>query len=149
MLDRLETMKKYTFKGTYVSLVGAENFLKKVEEWGGNVPDALVRVLQRTAEKPAEEMQNYMSGHIRTGDTYRSFTNRIERVDANFINYYLGYDMKKGGLPALFLDVGTPKIKPSFFIYYAKKNHEYELMQVMWDEMDKIGRELLAKLDKV
>ena len=79
-------------------------------------------------------------------------------------NYKVGFELKKGalaGLPALFLDLGTrphnvtrkifggkgptgdrkvkaPYIKPTYFVYYAFKNSENDMMRASQKAMKEI-----------
>lgn len=50
----------------------------------------------------------------------------------------LGFDVRKGGLPALFLDIGTPTQKPFFFIYYAVENNLTKVHAIQKEELMKI-----------
>lgn len=49
---------------------------------------------------------------------------------------------KDGGLNALFLDVGTPKIKPTFFIYKAVERNMGQIHEIQRQELLKIIEEL-------
>lgn len=60
----------------------------------------------------------------------------VSEEDCLFFEY--GFEVAKGGLPALFLDIGTPKIKPSFFIYYAVENNMSKIHAIQKEELTKI-----------
>lgn len=60
----------------------------------------------------------------------------VSEEDCLYFEY--GFDAKKGGLPALFLDIGTPKIKPTFFIYYAVERNLARIHQIQREELTKI-----------
>lgn len=64
----------------------------------------------------------------------------VSEEDCLYFEY--GFDAKKGGLPALFLDIGTPKIKPSFFIYYAVENNMKKIHEIQMQELSRIVKEL-------
>ena len=60
----------------------------------------------------------------------------VSEEDCLYFEY--GFDANDGGLPALFLDVGTPKIKPTFFIYYAVENNLKRIHEIQKEELTKI-----------
>lgn len=60
----------------------------------------------------------------------------VSEEDCLYFEY--GFDAKNGGLPALFLDIGTPKIKPTFFIYYAVENNLKAIHEIQKAELTKI-----------
>lgn len=60
----------------------------------------------------------------------------VSEEDCLYFEY--GFDAKNGGLPALFLDIGTPKTKPSFFIYYAVENNMARIHAIQKEELLKI-----------
>lgn len=64
----------------------------------------------------------------------------VSEDDCLYFEY--GFDAENGGLPALFLDIGTPKIKPSFFIYYAVENNMKQIHDIQMGELRKILKEL-------
>lgn len=60
----------------------------------------------------------------------------VSESDCLFFEY--GFEVEKGGLPALFLDIGTPKIKPTFFIYYAIERNYSTIHAIQRAELMKI-----------
>lgn len=60
----------------------------------------------------------------------------VSEEDCLYFEY--GFDANDGGLPALFLDIGTPKIKPTFFIYYAVENNLKRIHEIQKEELTKI-----------
>lgn len=60
----------------------------------------------------------------------------VSEEDCLYFEY--GFDPEKGGLPALFLDVGTPKIKPTFFIYYAVERNLGQIHEIQRQELLRI-----------
>lgn len=110
--------------GVSLDFYGFQELLEKITNAGGNLEDALSRSLQASAKPIENDLREFMSKHHQTGETIGSFQNihSVDRV-GGYVYYKLGFDKKKGGLPALYLDIGTPTIKPSFFVYYAFKNN--------------------------
>ena len=109
-----------------IEFFGTSELLKKIEKAGGNVEKACEEALRRSVEKPKQEMLDFIRtlpfetkhGHHPTGQTESSFTEEIKTENGK-IFCEVGFSIRKGGLAALFLNLGTPKIRPSFFIENA------------------------------
>lgn len=126
------------FKGTsykqnsLVSYYGVAGLLKKIEKAGGKVDEAVKKATDESLKIIGNEAQRLMRplspGKGGTGDTYRSFEQQPAEMNGKFVQASVGYDVDKGGLPAIFLDVGisgTPKrppVKGHFWRYYAVEN---------------------------
>lgn len=110
---------------TRVDFYGGEDLLQKIEKAGGNVEEALITALKKSLEKPKQEMLDFIKQHHLTGVTEDSFVEEIE-IDKGVITARIGFSVKKGGLPAIFLNVGTPKMPPTWFIDNAvEQNIDY------------------------
>ena len=130
--------------GVSLDFYGFQELLEKITKAGGNLEDALSKSLQASAKPIENDLRSFMSKHHRSGATIRSFENvhSVDRV-GGYVYYKLGFNKDKGGLPALFLDIGTPTIKPTFFVYYAftsnadrvKKEQEQALIELLEDLM--------------
>ena len=117
-------------RGNLVEMYGVSELLKKIEAAGGKVDEAVKKAVDNSLQIVGADMQNFMSGHKDTGDTYDSFEQIPASVKGNKVKANAGYNVKKGGLPAIFLDVGTPKQKPWFFRYYAVENNRQRIEEV-------------------
>lgn len=60
----------------------------------------------------------------------------ISEEDCLYFEY--GFDANNGGLPALFLDIGTPTQQPYFFIHYAVENNLKRIHEIQKEELTKI-----------
>lgn len=100
---------------THVDFYGGDELLRKIEKAGGNVEQALIKAMKRSLEKPKQEMMDFIKQHRLTGVTEDSFVEEIEIKDG-IITARIGFSVRKGGLPAIFLNVGTPKMPPTYFI---------------------------------
>lgn len=132
--------KKYrgsSLKGG-IELYGVSELLKNIEAAGGKVDEAVAKAVNKSLEVVGADMQNFMSGHRLTGDTYESYEQTEPKIKGNTVEATVGYNAKKGGLPAIFLDVGTPKMKPYFFRYYAVNNNTKRLEEIQHATLNEI-----------
>ena len=134
--------KKNKYRGSSlkggIELFGVSEMLKKIEAAGGKVDEACKKAVDASLKIVGDDMQNFMSGHKRTGDTMSSFEQIPATVKDGKVEAVVGYDAKKDGLPAIFLDVGTPKQKPYFFRYYAVNNNSARLREVQHAALNEI-----------
>ena len=133
-----------------IELYGVSELLKQIEAAGGKVDEAVKKTVNASLKVVGDDMQNFMSGHKLSGDTYESFeiipaTNsdtvkvgrETYRVKSG-VTGSVGYNIKEGGLPAIFLDVGTPKQRPYFFRYYAVNNNTKRLAEIQRATLNEI-----------
>ena len=125
-------------RGNYVDFVGGAELLKKIEAAGGKVDEAVKKCVDNSLEQVAMKMQLFMREHQRTGATYSSLEKEAATTDGNVVTGFVGYDAKNGGLPAIFLDVGTPKQKPYFFRYYAVENSSAQIAEIQRATLNEI-----------
>ena len=98
-----------------IEFFGTSELLKKIEKAGGNVEKACENALRASVQAPKQEMLQYIQQHHLTGQTEDSFVEEIKNENGK-IYCEVGFSIRKGGIAALFLNLGTPKIKPSFFV---------------------------------
>lgn len=121
-----------------IEMYGVSELLKNIEAAGGKVDTAVQKAVDRSLEIVGTDMQAFMSGHKHTGETYESFEQTPAKSDGNKVTANAGYNVKKGGLPAIFLDVGTPKQKPYFFRYYAVENNRKKIEEIQRQTLNDI-----------
>lgn len=109
-----------------IDFYGSSELLKRLEAAGANVEQCVVNALEKSVEKPKAEMLEYIRQHKLTGKTEQSFTTEIKH-EGNKVFLKVGFDIKKGGIAAVFLNYGTPKIAPSFFIDNAIEHNLDEI----------------------
>ena len=113
-----------------VEMYGTADLLKSIEAAGGKVDEAVRKAVDESLKIVGDDMQAFMSQHRETGDTEASFERIAATINGTSVEAMVGYDVKNGGLPAIFLDVGTPKQKPYFFRYYAVENNRQKIEQI-------------------
>lgn len=129
-------------RGNLVEITGMSELLQKIERAGGNVNQACAKAVDNCLELVGMHMQLFMTEHKLTGDTYDSYEHIMASIKDNKVEAMVGYNVKNGGLPAIFLDVGTPKQKPYFFRYYAVENNQKEISRIQRDTLNEILRGL-------
>jgi HK97 gp10 family phage protein len=128
--------------GNIIEMYGVSELLKSIEEAGGKVDEAVTKAVDKSLEIVGEDMQRFMSQHKLTGETYASLEHIKASIKNNTVKAMIGYDAKNGGLPAIFLDVGTPKMKPYFFRYYAVENNRAKIEEIQNETLIEILRGL-------
>lgn len=123
----------------------------RMEELYGNIAEPLQEAYKHAAAPFNEEVTRAVSpgGHHQTGTVLKSYnagTFKIEN-DGEWMTFYMGFDVRRGGWPALILeygDSGSPlrcPNEPKFIIYKATKRH--------LDDMYEINEKLVEFLKKV
>lgn len=130
-------------RGNYIDMYGTQDLLKKIEQAGGNVNEAVKKCVDNSLAQVGLKMQLFMMEHRDSGDTYESYKQTLGKIKDGVVNGVVGYVIKEGGLPAIFLDVGTPKQKPYFFRYYAIENSRPQIEQIQRETLNEILRGLM------
>lgn len=125
-------------RGNIVEMYGVSELLKSIEKAGGKVDAAVQKAVDASLQIVGADMQNFMSSHKDTGDTYDSYEQTPAVAKGNKVEANAGYNVKKGGLPAIFLDVGTPKQKPYFYRYYAVENNRQRIEEIQRTTLNEI-----------
>ena len=145
--------KGSSFKnGSMVSVSGVSSLLKKIEKAQGRVDEAVMKATDASMKVINNEAQKLMRplspGKAGTGDTYRSNEQQPATMNGKFVQASVGYNVDKGGLPAIFLDVGwtgTPKREPKkghFWRYYAVENTRKQVDEAQRGALKEILKEL-------
>lgn len=132
-----------------IELYGFEELLKKIEKAEGNLTDAVAEAVQRSAEPVKKDMQDFMDKHSppngsvwATGDTKKSWREQLT-TKGDTVTYKIGYSIKDGGLPSIFLNYGTPTNEPSFFIDMAVERNINEIKKIQEETLREILEELM------
>ena len=129
-------------RGNYVDFIGMSDLLNKIEKAGGNVDEAVKKCVDNSLEQVGLKMQLFMLEHKDSGDTYKSYQQLKAEIKSNVVKSHVGYAIKKGGLPAIFLDVGTPQQDPYFFRYYAVENSRTQIYEIQNATLNEILEDL-------
>ena len=105
-----------------------EDLAEKWEKAGGKVEQLAESCLKAAHEAVTPAIIQDMSKHRRTGHTQGSIvTDAKVTWEGTKANIPVGFDIKQGGLPSIFLMYGTPRIKKDTKLYadvYGKKAQE-------------------------
>lgn len=114
---------------TKIEFFGDVELLKKLEEAGKDIESVIITAIRKSAVKPSNEMLSYIRRHRRSGRTENSFTEEIKSKDG-VVTAEFGFSVRKGGLPALFHNLGTPRKAPpaSWFIDNAVESNIDEII---------------------
>lgn len=134
-------MAKNTMK---LDLNGFKELLERIQKAGGNIDTAAEKALVESAKRFMEDLKNGIKKHHRTGLTEASLNDptQIER-EGNRLTLKVGFDLGKGGLPALFLEYGTPRVKAEPFIQSAIQRNQAKSRKIQKELLSKILKELV------
>ena len=118
-----------------------DELVKKLEQSEKEIKKAVETALIRSAVYPKKDMIDFIKKHYLTGLTEESFEDVDVYWEGTRCKGEMGFSIDKGGIAALMLDIGTPKIRPKFFIYYAVNNNYKKIMA----EQNKALEEILKK----
>lgn len=99
---------------------GFEQVIQDFERMGGNVKSATEKALKESAKLVTENAKSEIKRHRLTGVTEDSLRENmpVEWQGAT-AEIKVGFDIKGGGLPSIFLMYGTPKMTPDTKLYNA------------------------------
>ena len=127
-----------------IEFFGAAELLKQIEKAGGNVEQEIISAIRKSAEKPSNEMLSFIRQHRRSGRTENSWQEEIKSKD-DVITAEIGFSVRKGGLPAIFHNVGTPRKAPaaSYFVDKAVESNIDEIIKAQNEALRKAFENLV------
>lgn len=131
---------------------GSDELLREIEKMGGNVKEAISKAVEKSFVPVKRDMQNFVSvQHIYSGDTKNAFRDAdyYKWSKKDKLRVIVGYDQTKGGEAAIFLQVGTPRMAPYFFLTHAYHEHEHEIIgaqeKAVQDEFERLLNKVSGK----
>lgn len=121
-----------------IEMYGVSELLNNIEKAGGNVDEAVKKAVDKSLEIVGADMQSFMEQHRQTGDTISSYEQIPAKADGGKVIGNAGYKVDDGGLPAIFLDVGTPTQRPYFYRYYAVENNRKKIEDIQRATLEEI-----------
>ena len=99
-------------RGNMLEMYGVSELLKSIEQAGGKVDEACIKAANESMKIVGDHAQAFMQQHRVTDRTIESFEQTPAKVTKKGkITASVGYNIDKGGLNAIFLDVGAPDRK--------------------------------------
>lgn len=133
-------MAKNTMK---LDLKGVSDLLERIQKVGGNIDAAAEKALVESAKPFVEDLKSGIKKHRRTGLTEASLNDPTQlQREGNQLTLNVGFDLGKGGLPALFLEYGTPRMKPESFIRPAIQRNQPKARKIQQEILSQILEDL-------
>ncbi len=89
-------------------------YAEKLDKMGGDLRATTQKALEETHEYITANIKRDIQKHHKTGATERSLIEDAEvKWQGNIASIDVGFDIKNGGLPSIFLMYGTPKHAPA------------------------------------
>lgn len=126
-----------------LDLRGVSDLLERIQKVGGNIDAAAEKTLVESAKPFVEDLKSGIKKHRRTGLTEASLNDPIQlQREGNQLTLNVGFDLGKGGLPALFLEYGTPHMKPESFIRPAIQRNQTKARKIQQEILSQILEDL-------
>lgn len=129
-------------KKEIVLFSGFEEMIKKIENAGATAEKAVTAAVKEDAEWTNKQLLDFIQKHKETGATEASLVQINVENFRGKISCKVGFSISNGGLAAVFLNYGTPKIAPTLFIDKAfnnKKKHQEIQEKAMQKILSEIG----------
>ena len=92
---------------------GMEAYLEQLNRLGANVKEEAEKALLESGEIVSQELHERMKEHHVTGETESSIIEPKVEWKGTKASMKFGFNYKKGGEPALYLEKGRPHQKPT------------------------------------
>ena len=125
---------------------GFEEVTARLTKLEGNVKATTEKALEASRDYVVPNLHSAMAKHKRTGKTEASIVeNEKVKWTGTLAKIDVGFDLKHGGLPSIFLMYGTPKMKKDQQLYNAiygsatqKKIRQIQ-EDIFYDEIRRLG----------
>ena len=152
-----------TFSGGRISVVGLDEYVAKLTKFDADIESVVEKAIDKSVIPVTRDMEKFLDKHLvgqprpvgqKTLPRGRGTTKQNMYVNKKWKNRHTYLQVEVGfhkgdskhpeGLPALFLDIGTkdaigtPLIKPTFFVYYAVHNNVNEVQRIQTSEVENV-----------
>lgn len=118
-----------------------DSLVDKLNNAGGSMQEAADAALKATHAYITPNLESGINRHIQSGDTKRSLDDDggVKWVNPIKARVDVGFNIKKGGLPSVFLMWGTPKMRPDSRLKNAAfgAKTKREVAAIQREEMEK------------
>lgn len=99
---------------------GLEELIGRIDKAGGDMKAAVDQALTKGKEAVQPDIEEAIARHRRTGRTEASLDNDMRVTwDGTVGSIEIGFHIRNGGLPSIFLMYGTPRVQPDKKMYNA------------------------------
>ena len=131
---------------------GSDELLRGIRDMGGDVKHAISKGVEAAFVAVKKDLHEFTGQkHIQSGNTEDAFTDAdyYKWTKKDKLNVMVGYNVKEGGEAAIFLQVGTPKMPPYFFLTHSYHEHEDAIIRAqekaVEDEFNRLLKRVNAK----
>lgn len=96
-----------------LNFTGIDTYLEQLNRLGANIEEEAERALIESGEIVSRELHEQMKKHHVTGDTEKSIIEPKVTWSGTKASMRFGFNYKKGGEPALYLEKGRPHQRPT------------------------------------
>ena len=97
---------------------GFDEYAEKLERLGGDLKSVTERALQDTHRFITPQLHNDMKRHRKTGQTEKSIDDHAKvEWQGTEASIGVGFSIRSGGLPSIFLMYGTPRMPKDTKLY--------------------------------
>lgn len=125
-----------------IKYYGGDEIIQRLDKAGANVEEALGTALLNSAEPIKVELLEFIKKHKCTRETEDTFVTEVKTDLNNKLYCYVGFNLKKEdgkpGLPALFLNYGTPIQDATYFIDNAIERNLNNIKKIQIETLEKI-----------
>ena len=122
-----------------LDISGFSSLLERIQKANGDIDQAAIKALEEGAKPFVADLKTAIKKHRLTGETEKSLNDSTQVIrEGNRLTLKLGFNLSKGGLPALFLEYGTPRMKPDPFIQTAIKRNQAKARKIQKEVLEKI-----------
>ena len=124
---------------------GLDKMIEDMHKMGANVKEVAESSLKKSRDYINKNLESAMTPHNRSGETMKSLKDAPVEWSGTVAKIPVGFDIKNGGLPSIFLMYGTkvygtPRIKKDMKLYKAiyGKDTMAKIEEIMRGELQKI-----------
>ena len=126
-----------------LELTGVEELLLSIEKMGGDINQAAEKAILDCAKPFHQELKLAIKKHRRSGLTEATLHEPIKvHWVGNRCSLQVGFNLKAGGLPALFLEYGTPRMKARPFIRPAINRSRKNMKAIQQKTLSELLKEI-------
>lgn len=108
-----------------IEFKGFDEVVKRMTDLGGNAKKTAEDALKESKRMVQKNLETAMQKHNQTHETVKSLDNESGVTWVGDVGtIHVGFNIKEGGLPSIFLMYGTPRMKKDSKLYnavYGKK----------------------------